>query len=102
MSKAANMINMLMLLRKNDMMQMDEIAQKLEVKPRQVRRYREDWSQCGVHIGSKRGRYGGYFIMQDNKQAELGLTEQETQALLEAKENIENETAKIAIEKVII
>lgn len=84
MSKAANMLKMLMLLRVRDKMKIEQLSDKLEVKPRQVRKYKDELEQVGVHIGSERGRYGGYFIERDNNILNLGIDEQEYSILKNA------------------
>ena len=84
MSKAANMLRMLMLLRARDKMKIEQLSDKLEVKPRQVRKYKDELEQVGVHIGSERGRYGGYFIERDNNILNLGIDEQEYSILKNA------------------
>lgn len=64
MGKVENVIAMLFMLRKNKVVQCKDIAEKLEVKERQVRNYKDILSKF-VYIESIPGRYGGYILRED-------------------------------------
>ncbi len=66
MSKVANMLNMLKILKDNQIHSIEELAQNLEVTPRMVRRYKEELEQTGIYIKSYTGRYGGYQIYKND------------------------------------
>ena len=59
-----NIIKMMLMLKKNQIVKCKEIADKLGVKERQVRKYREVLSEFVV-IESIPGRYGGYLLKHD-------------------------------------
>ena len=91
MSKVANMLNMLMLLRSRNKMKIKELSEKIEVKPRTIREYKYEFEQIGIYIGSKRGRYGGYYIERDNTLLDLGINEDDYSVLKNAEEYLKQE-----------
>lgn len=64
MSHASNCVHMLMMLNTKPIVQTRELAEVLEVSERMVRKYKQDLEIAGIHIGTKPGRYGGYFLEQ--------------------------------------
>ena len=62
MSKVANMLNMLQILKDEKIHSIQELAEKLEVSERMVRQYKVELEQTGIYINSITGRYGGYKI----------------------------------------
>ena len=90
MSRISNALNMYFLLQVRDMMKIEEIAKELEVSPRMVKKYKDDLEMAGIYIGSKLGRYGGYYL--DNKKSLDGIcfTEEEISALKMAKETLKS------------
>lgn len=91
MSKSANVLKMLMLLRSRRKMKIKELSDKLEVKPRMIRQYKDELEQLGVYVESDRGRYGGYYIGTDNNIFNLGITEEEFSVLKNAESYLEQE-----------
>ena len=91
MSKAANMLNMLMLLRSRNKMKIKELSERIEVRSRMIREYKKDFEQIGIYIGSRRGRYGGYYIERDNTLLDLGIKEEEYSVLKNAQKYLEQE-----------
>lgn len=89
MSKAANMLNMLMLLRSRGKTKSKKIAEILEIKPRTVRQYKQEFEQVGIYIGSTPGKDGGYYIERDNTILNLGIDEEEFSVLRSAKDYLE-------------
>lgn len=71
-------------------MGVDEIAKELEVSHRMVKEYKNDLEKAGIYIGSKLGRYGGYYIENRRSFDGLGLTDEEVSALKMAKESIKS------------
>lgn len=62
MSKLANMLNMLLLLKRNGKMKIGDLSYELGVSPRQIRSYSSDLEQSGIFIKSETGKNGGYSI----------------------------------------
>lgn len=59
-----------------------EIAQRLEVNIRTVRRYIGMLEELGIPIGAERGRYGAYFLVPGFKLPPLMLNEEEALATM--------------------
>jgi predicted DNA-binding transcriptional regulator YafY len=57
---------MMQLLCHHDQIQIMEIANQLEVTPRQVRRYKDELELAGIYVESTTGRYGGYKLKQND------------------------------------
>lgn len=62
MSKVANMLNMLQILKDEDVHSIQSLAEKLEVSERMIRQYKLELEQAGIYIDSITGKYGGYQI----------------------------------------
>ncbi len=60
MSKVGNTLTMLRILESGQKYSVKELSEKLEVKERMVKIYKEELEKCGIYIDSIRGRYGGY------------------------------------------
>ncbi|SHK10445.1 Predicted DNA-binding transcriptional regulator YafY, contains an HTH and WYL domains [Hathewaya proteolytica DSM 3090] len=81
MSKIGNALKMMMLLKLRGKMKLSELAEKLEVSERQVKKYRDDLEQGGVFITSTTGSNGGYELSDKNSIVEMRLTEDEISML---------------------
>lgn len=66
MSKVANMLNMLQILKDKDMHSISSLAKKLEVSERMIRQYKLELEQAGIYLKSYTGKYGGYKIDDNN------------------------------------
>lgn len=66
MSKIANMLNMLQILKDEKVHSIQEVAEKLEVSERMIRQYKIELEQAGIYINSITGKYGGYQIEKEN------------------------------------
>lgn len=66
MSKIANMLNMVQILKDENVHSIQSLAQKLEVSERMVRQYKQELEQAGIYINSVTGKYGGYQIDKEN------------------------------------
>lgn len=66
MSKIANMLNMIQILKDENIHSIQSLAQKLEVSQRMVRSYKQELEQAGIYINSVTGKYGGYQIDKEN------------------------------------
>ena len=77
MSKVANMLNMLRILKDGKKHNMKDIAEQIEVSSRMVKQYKNELEQAGIYIDSKRGIYGGYSLNDELNNIDVGLTSQE-------------------------
>ena len=66
MSKVANMLNMLQILKDKNIHSIASLAQKLEVSERMIRQYKSELEQAGIYLKSYTGKYGGYKIDDNN------------------------------------
>ncbi|MBM7624055.1 helix-turn-helix transcriptional regulator [Sporohalobacter salinus] len=90
-SRAAKILDMLMLLRSHGKLKSAEIADKIDVSQRMIREYKKDLQEIGVYVNSELGRCGGYYIEFDNTMLDLGLDEQEFSVLKVAKKYLKQE-----------
>lgn len=90
MSRVSNALKMYMLLQGRSIIQVKEIAEILEVSPRMVQVYKNDLEKAGIYVGSKRGRYGGYYLENRLDLRGLGINKKEIEALKMATETIKN------------
>lgn len=81
MSHASNCLKMLMVLNSKGLVKAKELSEILEVKERMVRKYKLDLEMAGIHIGTKAGRYGGYYLEQKSLLPNIGFQEKEMVAL---------------------
>jgi len=78
MSKAYNVLNMLLLLRSRGKMQIQELAEILDVSSRMVREYKKELESFYIDIRSQRGKDGGYYLGEfDDSKLSLGFNEQD-------------------------
>lgn len=66
MSKVANILNMLQILKDKDIHSLSSLAEKLEVSERMIRQYKLELEQAGIYLKSYTGKYGGYKIDDNN------------------------------------
>jgi len=66
MSKIANMLNLLQMLKDEKVHSIQSLAEKLEVSERMIRQYKLELEQAGIYIYSTTGKYGGYQIQKEN------------------------------------
>ena len=66
MTKIANMLNMLQILKDKKVHSIQDLAEKLEVSERMIRQYKLELEQAGIYINSTTGKYGGYQIEKEN------------------------------------
>lgn len=77
MSKVANMLKMIKILKDEKIHNMKDIAEKIEISPRMVKQYKNELEQAGIYIESKRGINGGYSLNKELNNIDIGLTYQE-------------------------
>lgn len=66
MSKVANMLHMLQILKDNKIHSISNLAEELEVSERMIRQYKLEFEQVGIYLKSFTGKYGGYQIDQND------------------------------------
>lgn len=95
MNRTSLCIRMLLILKANATKQnpinSKELAQALEVNPRNIREYKRELITAGYNIQEIKGRYGGYYLDETSIFPALRLGKQEEQALLEAKHFIQTQ-----------
>lgn len=83
MSKVANMLKMIKILKDEKIHNMKDIAEKIEISPRMIKQYKNELEQAGIYIESKRGINGGYSLNKELNNIDIGLTYQELMKLKE-------------------
>ena len=102
MSKVANMLKMIKILKDEKIHNMKDIAEKIEISPRMVKQYKNELEQVGIYIESKRGINGGYSLNKELNNIDIGLTYQELIKLKEIEQYFnENQDFKKIIGKII-
>lgn len=95
MNRTSLCIRILLILKANATKQSPinskELAQALEVNPRNIREYKRELITAGYNIQEIKGRYGGYYLDETSIFPALRLDKQEEQALLEAKHFIQTQ-----------
>ena len=66
MSKIANMLNLLQILKDKRIHGISSLADELEVSERMIRQYKLELEQAGIYLKSFTGKYGGYQIDENN------------------------------------
>ena len=66
MSKIANMLNMLQILKDREIHSVSELAEDIEVSERMIRQYKLELEQAGIYLKSYTGKYGGYQIEENS------------------------------------
>ena len=62
MSKVANMLNMLQILKDGKIHSIQNLSEKFEISERMVRQYKLELEQAGIYLKSTTGKYGGYML----------------------------------------
>ena len=81
MSKVANMLNLVNVLKDGKVHSIQELSDKLEISKRMIRVYKTELEQAGIYINSVRGIYGGYCLDQELNNIDIGLTIQDIKML---------------------
>jgi predicted DNA-binding transcriptional regulator YafY len=87
MSKVANMLNMVHILRDGNVHGIKELADRLEVSTRMIRVYKSELEQAGIYITGKKGVSGGYILEKELNKIDIGLTSNEIELLYSVKEH---------------
>ena len=107
MGKVNNALRMLAILRSRKKVTRKELAEELEVEPRQITRYKDALEYAGVTITEIKGRHGGYILQNKDYLLNLELSDKENLALSKAKDYIKGQGVyfyndlSLAIEKII-
>ena len=80
-SPTSRLLGVLELLQSRQQMSGSELAQRLEIHPRTVRRYIQQLQDMGIPVEAERGIYGAYRLKPGQRVPPLLFTEQETLAL---------------------
>ena len=66
MSKVANMLNMLQILKDKNIHSISSLAERLEVSERMIRQYKSELEQVGIYLKSYTGKFGGYQLNENS------------------------------------
>lgn len=66
MSKIANMLNMLQILKDKEVHSISSLSKELEVSERMIRQYKLELEEAGIYLKSFTGKYGGYQLYENN------------------------------------
>lgn len=66
MSKIANMLNMLQILKDKEVHSISSLSEELEVSERMIRQYKLELEEAGIYLKSFTGKYGGYQLYENN------------------------------------
>ena len=77
MSKIANMLNLLQILKDKRIHSISSLADELEVSERMIRQYKLELEQAGIYLKSFTGKYGGYQIDENNNYLKIENEEKE-------------------------
>ena len=81
MNKTLLCIEILQLLSAKNIMSKNELAETLEINPRNIIEYIKTLQDCGFDIESVRGVYGGYHLNKDSLLPTVKLTQKEVDVL---------------------
>jgi len=88
MGSIANTIKLYLILQSKGKVKIKELAEELEVDERTIRRYKDELEQANIYIDSEPGRYGGYYLYNDNYLMGLTLSQEEYLALMMINEEL--------------
>ncbi|MFS0781185.1 helix-turn-helix transcriptional regulator [Bacillus sp. 1P06AnD] len=91
MSKVSNCLHMLNCLNSRGVVKIQELEEMLEVNERMIRKYKDEIEMAGIHIGSKRGKEGGYYLEKTTLLPNMEFQEKELNALDMAYDLIKND-----------
>ena len=66
MSKMANVLNLLQILKDKKIHSISSLSEELEVSERMIRQYKLELEQAGIYLKSFTGKYGGYQLYENN------------------------------------
>ena len=77
-------IRMLQLLKARGKMNTAQLAQELEVNPRNIREFKKELVLAGYNVEERKGRYGGYVLNDSFDLPVFMFTDEEKSALLQS------------------
>lgn len=89
MSKIANMLNMLKILKDGQIHSIKNLSKKLEVSERMIRHYKAELEQAGIYLKSTTGKYGGYQLEEESTFLQI-IYAQKEEMYFEMKSAIKN------------
>ena len=95
MSKVANMLNMLQILKDGKIHCIQNLSEKLEISERMVRQYKLELEQAGIYLKSTTGKYGGYMLENESDFLKLEDTIKEEMYIIMKKAIKEKEKIEI-------
>ena len=95
MSKVANMLNMLQILKDGKIHSIQNLSEKLEISERMVRQYKLELEQAGIYLKSTTGKYGGYMLENESDFLKLEDTIKEEMYIIMKKAIKEKEKIEI-------
>ena len=90
MGKTARCIKIIQILSARDLVNTKELADVLEINPRNIKEYIKELEECGYKIYSITGKNGGYKLDKSETIPSLKLTVSEKEVLLEGTEFLRN------------
>lgn len=94
MSKLSNTLLMLQLLQDGRKYSIKELAEKIEVSERMIRKYKEELESSGIYIDTIKGPYGGYVLNRDFNIPYLNLNDNDLDVITKAIEIITDSNLK--------
>ena len=102
MSKLSNVLLMLQLLQNGRKYSIKELAEKIEVSERMIRKYKEELEISGIYIDTIKGPYGGYVLNKDFNVPYLNLNDKDLNIIVKTSEVITDHNIKKDLIKKII
>ena len=100
MSKVANMLNMLQILKDKNIHSISSLAERLEVSERMIRQYKLELEQVGIYLKSYTGRFGGYQLNENSNFLKIKNEVKEKMYLVMKKAIANNNKVKIKYKSV--
>lgn len=94
MSKLSNTLLLLQLLQNGRKYSIKELASKLEVSERMIRKYKEELEYAGIFIDTIKGPYGGYVLNKEVNIPYLNLNSRDADIIRETCNLIDNDNIK--------
>ena len=100
MSKVANMLNMLQILKDKNIHSISSLAERLEVSERMIRQYKLELEQAGIYLKSYTGKFGGYQLNENSNFLKIENEVKEKMYLVMKKVIANNNKVKIKYKSV--
>ncbi len=100
MSKVANMLNMLQILKDKNIHSISSLAERLEVSERMIRQYKLELEQAGIYLKSYTGKFGGYQLDENSNFLKIKNEVKEKMYLVMKKAIANNNKVKIKYKSV--